>query len=171
MIKYILLFVPLIGLLGFALEREFISTREIFVNYGLYAKGDFKKVFDKDTISKYFSYLVVFSLYFYSSDSLRLLEGENLLIGIFRLFLSFILRNIIFYMILQNAFRKKVDFIVNVKNSTILSFKNLIYSIIVGLIWGVFERLMLNNILWIYPFVIVIAITGVMINEYSIKNL
>ncbi|MDO5047496.1 MAG: hypothetical protein Q4D88_03000 [Anaerococcus sp.] len=171
LIKYLLLFIPLIGLVGFSLEREFISIREAYVNYRPYAKPYFRKVFTKDSLSKYLAYTLVFSLYFYSADALRILEKDMVIFGVVRIVLAFSLRNIIFYMILQNAFRSRVDFLIGVKNSLILTYKNLFYSIMVFAIWGILEYLMVKNILWTYPFVIIMGLFGVLINEYSIKNL
>ena len=171
LIRYILLFIPLIGLLGLALEREFIATRAVFIDYKSYYRPYFKDIFGQGFIKKYLTYSCVFSLYFYFSDALRILESDALILFVFRIFLSVIFRNIIFYTILQRAFRENIGFIKTIKNSSLLTFRFPIYAIIIGFVWEVIESLLITNILWTYVLVIIIGFMGTFINETKVKNL
>ena len=171
LIRYILLFVPLIGLLALALEREFIATKAVFIDYKSYYRPYFKDVFGQGFIKKYLTYSLIFSLYFYFSDALRILESGALILFVFRIFLSLIFRNIIFYTILQRAFREDIGFIKTIKNSSLLTFRFPIYVIIIGFAWEVIESLLITNILWTYVLVIIIGFMGTFINETKVKNL
>ncbi len=171
LISYILLFIPLIGLLALALEREFIATKAVFIDYKSYYRPYFKDVFGQGFIKKYLTYSCVFSLYFYFSDALRILESGALILFVFRIFLSVIFRNIIFYTILQRAFRENIGFIKTIKNSSLLTFRFPIYAIIIGFVWEVIESLLITNILWTYVLVIIIGFMGTFINETKVKNL
>lgn len=171
LISYILLFIPLIGLLALALEREFIATKAVFIDYKSYYRPYFKDVFGEKFIRKYLTYSCVFSLYFYFSDALRILESGALILFVFRILLSLIFRNIIFYTILQRAFREDIGFIKTIKNSILLTFRFPIYAIIIGFVWEVIESLLITNILWTYVLVIIIGFMGTFINETKVKNL
>lgn len=171
LIRYILLFIPLIGLLALALERELIAVKSVFVDYKSYYRTYFKNIFEKGFIRKYLTYSCVFSLYFYFSDALRILESDVLILFVFRIFLSLIFRNIIFYTILQKAFRENIGFIKTIKNSSLLTFRFPIYAIIIGFVWEVIESLLITNILWTYVLVIIIGFLGTFINETKVKNL
>lgn len=171
LISYILLFIPLIGLLALALERELIATKAVFIDYKSYYRPYFKDVFGQGFIKKYLTYSLIFSLYFYFSDSLRILESGALILFVFRIFLSLIFRNIIFYTILQRAFREDIGFIKTIKNSSLLTFRFPIYAIIIGFVWEVIESLLITNILWTYVLVIIIGFLGTFINETKVKNL
>lgn len=171
LIKYILLFIPLIGLLALALEREFIAVKAVFIDYKSYYRSYFKDVFGEKFIRKYLTYSLIFSLYFYFSDALRILESDVLVLFVFRIFLSLIFRDIIFYTILQRAFREDVGFIKTIKNSCLLTFRFPIYAIIIGFVWEVIESLLITNILWTYVLVIIIGFLGTFINETKVKNL
>lgn len=171
LISYILLFIPLIGLLALALEREFIATKAVFIDYKSYYRPYFKDVFGQGFIKKYLTYSLTFSLYFYFSDALRILESDALILFVFRIFLSLIFINIIFYTILQRAFREDIGFIKTIKNSSLLTFRFPIYAIIIGFIWEVIESLLITNILWTYVLVIIIGFMGTFINETKVKNL
>ena len=171
LIRYILLFIPLIGLLGLALERELIAVKAVFIDYKSYYRPYFKDVFGQGFIKKYLTYSLIFSLYFYFSDALRILESGALILFVFRIFLSLIFRNIIFYTILQRAFREDIGFIKTIKNSSLLTFRFPIYAIIIGFVWEVIESLLITNILWTYVLVIIIGFMGTFINETKVKNL
>ena len=171
LISYNLLFIPLIGLLALALEREFIATKAVFIDYKSYYRPYFKDVFRQGFIKKYLTYSCVFSLYFYFSDALRILESGALILFVFRILLSLIFRNIIFYTILQRAFREDIGFIKTIKNSILLTFRFPIYAIIIGFVWEVIESLLITNILWTYVLVIIIGFMGTFINETKVKNL
>lgn len=171
LIKYILLFIPLIGLLALALEREFIAVKAVFIDYKSYYRSYFKDVFGEKFIRKYLTYSLIFSLYFYFSDALRILESDVLVLFVFRIFLSLIFRDIIFYTILQRAFREDVGFIKTIKNSCLLTFRFPIYAIIISFVWEVIESLLITNILWTYVLVIIIGFLGTFINETKVKNL
>ncbi len=171
LIKYILLFIPLIGLLALALEREFIAVKAVFIDYKSYYRSYFKDVFGEKFIRKYLTYSLIFSLYFYFSDALRILESDVLVLFVFRIFLSLIFRDIIFYTIFQRAFREDVGFIKTIKNSCLLTFRFPIYAIIIGFVREVIESLLVTNILWTYVLVIIIGFLGTFINETKVKNL
>lgn len=171
LISYILLFIPLIGLLALALEREFIATKAVFIDYKSYYRPYFKDVFGENFIKKYLTYALIFSLYFYFSDAIRILESDALILFVFRIFLSLIFRNIIFYTVLQRAFREEIGFIKTIKNSSLLTFRFPIYAIIIGFVWEVIESLLITNILWTYVFVIIMGFLGTFINETKVKNL
>lgn len=171
LISYILLFIPLIGLLALALEREFIATKAVFIDYKSYYRPYFKDIFGQGFIRKYTTYSLIFSLYFYFSDALRILESGVLILFVFRILLSLIFRNIIFYTILQRAFREDIGFIKTIKNSSLLTFRFPIYAIIIGFVWEVIESLLITNILWTYVLVIIIGFMGAFINETKVKNL
>lgn len=171
LIRYILLFIPLIGLLGLALERELIAVKAVFIDYKSYYRPYFKDVFGQGFIKKYLTYSLIFSLYFYFSDALRILESDALILFVFRIFLSLIFRNIIFYTILQRAFREDIGFIKTIKNSCLLTFRFPIYAIIIGFVREVIESLLITNILWTYVLVIIIGFMGTFINETKVKNL
>lgn len=171
LISYILLFIPLIGLLALALEREFIATKAVFIDYKSYYRPYFKDIFGQGFIRKYLTYSLIFSLYFYFSDALRILESGALILFVFRILLSLIFRNIIFYTILQRAFREDIGFIKTIKNSSLLTFRFPIYAIIIGFVWEVIESLLITNILWTYVLVIIIGFMGTFINETKVKNL
>ncbi|WP_296126592.1 hypothetical protein [uncultured Anaerococcus sp.] len=171
LISYIFLFVPLIGLLGLAIERAFIGTRNVFVNQKSFYRPYFKELFSTRPIKKYATYCLLLSLYFYSCDSLRILENEVLGLFILRIFLSLAFRNIIFYTILQRAFRKELGFVETIKNSALLALKYPLYAIIICLIWGLIEELMIKNSLWTYVLVIIMGFMGNFINQSKVKNL
>lgn len=171
LISYIFLFVPLIGLLGLAIERAFIGTRNVFVNQKSFYRPYFKELFSTRPIKKYATYCLLLSLYFYSCDSLRILENGILGLFILRIFLSLAFRNIIFYTILQRAFRKELGFVETIKNSAILTLKYPLYAIIICLVWGLIEELMIKNALWTYVLVIVLGFMGNFINQSKVKNL
>lgn len=171
LIRYILLFIPLIGLLGLALERELIAVKAVFIDYKSYYRPYFKDVFGQGFIKKYLTYSLIFSLYFYFSDALRILESDALILFVFRIFLSLIFRNIIFYTILQRAFREDIGFIKTIKNSCLLTFRFPICAIIIGFVREVIESLLVTNILWTYVLVIIIGFLGTFINETKVKNL
>lgn len=171
LIRYILLFIPLIGLLGLALERELIAVKAVFIDYKSYYRPYFKDIFGEGFIRKYLTYSLIFSLYFYFSDALRILESDALILFVFRIFLSLIFRNIIFYTVLQRAFRENIGFIKTIKNSSLLTFRFPIYAIIIGFVWEVIESLLITNVLWIYALVIIIGFLGTFINETKVKNL
>ena len=171
LISYIFLFVPLIGLLGLAIERAFIGTRNVFVNQKSFYRPYFKELFSTRPIKKYATYCLLLSLYFYSCDSLRILENEVLGLFILRIFLSLAFRNIIFYTILQRAFRKELGFVETIKNSAILTLKYPLYAIIICLVWGLIEELMIKNALWTYVLVIILGFMGNFINQSKVKNL
>ncbi|WP_297689376.1 hypothetical protein [uncultured Anaerococcus sp.] len=171
LISYIFLFVPLIGLLGLAIERAFIGTRNVFVNQKSFYRPYFKELFSTRPIKKYATYCLLLSLYFYSCDSLRILENEVLGLFILRIFLSLAFRNIIFYTILQRAFRKELGFVETIKNSALLTLKYPLYAIIICLIWGLIEELMIKNSLWTYVLVIIMGFMGNFINQSKVKNL
>lgn len=171
LISYIFLFVPLIGLLGLAIERAFIGTRNVFVNQKSFYRPYFKELFSTRPIKKYATYCLLLSLYFYSCDSLRILENGSLGLFILRIFLSLAFRNIIFYTILQRAFRKELGFVETIKNSAILTLKYPLYAIIICLIWGLIEELMIKNALWTYVLVIILGFMGNFINQSKVKNL
>lgn len=171
LISYIFLFIPLIGLLGVSLEREFISVREVFIKRTPYYKPYFSKVFSKGFLKKYLVYCLIFSLFFYADDSLRILEGENFILFVFRIFLDLALINMIFYTILQKAYREDLTFIKISKNSLILTGKFPIQSIIVGFVWLVFQNLVYRNSFWTLGLVIIMGFMGTFINEIKIKNL
>ena len=171
LISYILLFIPLIGLLALALEREFIATKAVFIDYKSYYRPYFKDVFGENFIRKYLTYSLIFSLYFYFSDALRILESGALILFVFRILLSLIFRNIIFYTILQRTFREDIGFIKTIKNSSLLTFRFPIYAIIIGFVWEIIESLLITNILWTYVLVIIIGFMGTFINETKVKNL
>lgn len=171
LISYIFLFVPLIGLLGLAIERAFIGTRNVFVNQKSFYRPYFKELFSTRPIKKYATYCLLLSLYFYSCDSLRILENGSLGLFILRIFLSLAFRNIIFYTILQRAFRKELGFVETIKNSAILTLKYPLYAIIICLVWGLIEELMIKNALWTYVLVIILGFMGNFINQSKVKNL
>lgn len=171
LISYIFLFVPLIGLLGLAIERAFIGTRNVFVNQKSFYRPYFKELFSTRPIKKYATYCLLLSLYFYSCDSLRILENGSLGLFILRIFLSLAFRNIIFYTILQRAFRKELGFVETIKNSAILTLKYPLYAIIICLVWGLIEELMIKNTLWTYVLVIILGFMGNFINQSKVKNL
>lgn len=171
LISYIFLFVPLIGLLGLAIERAFIGTRNVFVNQKSFYRPYFKELFSTRPIKKYATYCLLLSLYFYSCDSLRILENEVLGLFILRIFLSLAFRNIIFYTILQRAFRKELGFVETIKNSALLTLKYPLYAIIICLVWGLIEELMIKNSLWTYVLVIIMGFMGNFINQSKVKNL
>lgn len=171
LISYIFLFVPLIGLLGLAIERAFIGTRNVFVNQKSFYRPYFKELFSARPLKKYATYCLLLSLYFYSCDSLRILENEVLGLFILRIFLSLAFRNIIFYTILQRAFRKELGFVETIKNSAILTLKYPPYAIIICLVWGLIEELMIKNALWTYVLVIILGFMGNFINQSKVKNL
>ena len=171
LISYIFLFVPLIGLLALAIERSFIGVRNVFVNHKSFYRPYFKELSSDKFLTKYLTYCLLLSLYFYSADSLRILENENSGFFILRIFLSLSLRNIIFYTILQKAFREELGFMDTIKNSAILTMKFPLYAIMIFFIWGIIEKLILKNTLWIYVFVIILGFLGNFINQTKIKNL
>lgn len=171
LISYIFLFVPLIGLLGLAIERAFIGTRNVFVNQKSFYRPYFKELFSTRPLKKYATYCLLLSLYFYSCDSLRILENEVLGLFILRIFLSLAFRNIIFYTILQRAFRKELGFVETIKNSALLTLKYPLYAIIICLVWGLIEELMIKNSLWTYVLVIIMGFMGNFINQSKVKNL
>lgn len=171
LISYIFLFVPLIGLLGLAIERAFIGTRNVFVNQKSFYRPYFKELFSTRPLKKYATYCLLLSLYFYSCDSLRILENEVLGLFILRIFLSLAFRNIIFYTTLQRAFRKELGFVETIKNSALLTLKYPLYAIIICLVWGLIEELMIKNSLWTYVLVIIMGFMGNFINQSKVKNL
>ena len=171
LISYIFLFVPLIGLFGLAIERSFIGVRNVFVNQKSFYRPYFKELLTEKILGKYLTYCFLFSLYFYSADSLRILENENPALFILRIFLSLSLRNIIFYTILQKAFREELGFMDTIKNSALLTMKYPLYSIMIFFVWGIIEKLILKNILWTYVLVIILGFLGNFINQTKVKNL
>lgn len=171
LISYVLLFIPLIGLLGVAMEREFVAAREVFVKQTPYYKPYFSKVFDKGFIKKYLSYCLILGLYFYADDSLRILESDNLFLFVMRIFLDFIFVNIIFYTILQKAYRTDLGFIKTIKNSLILTSRFFLYSILIGFVWMIFQTMIYRNNIWTFGLVIIMGFMGTFINETKIKNL
>lgn len=171
LISYVLVFIPLIGLLAVSMEREFVATREVFVKQTPYYKPYFSKVFDKGFIKKYLSYCLILGLYFYADDSLRILESDNLFLFVMRIFLDFIFINIIFYTILQKAYRKDLGFIKTIKNSLILTSRFFLYSILIGFVWMIFQNMIYRNNIWTFGLVIIMGFMGTFINEKKIKNL
>lgn len=171
LISYVLLFIPLIGLLAVSMEREFVATREVFVKQTPYYKPYFSKVFDKGFIKKYLSYCLILGLYFYADDSLRILESDNLFLFVMRIFLDFIFINIIFYTILQKAYRKDLRFIKTIKNSLILTSRFFLYSILIGFVWMIIQNMIYRNNIWTFGLVIIMGFMGTFINETKIKNL
>lgn len=171
LISYVFLFVPLIGLLALAIERSFIGVRNVFVNHKSFYRPYFKELLTEKILGKYLTYCFLLSLYFYSADSLRILENENSTLIILRILLSLSLRNIIFYTILQKAFREELGFVDTIKNSALLTMKYPLYSIMIFFVWGLIEKLILKNTLWIYVLVIILGFLGNFINQTKVKNL
>lgn len=171
LISYVLLFIPLIGLLAVSMEREFVAAREVFAKQTPYYKPYFSKVFDKGFIKKYLSYCLILGLYFYADDSLRILESDNLFLFVMRIFLDFIFINIIFYTILQKSYRKDLGFVKTIKNSLILTSRFFLYSILIGFVWMIFQSMIYRNNIWTFGLVIIMGFIGAFINETKIKNL
>lgn len=171
LISYVLLFIPLIGLLAVSMEREFVAAREVFVKQTPYYKPYFSKVFDKGFIKKYLSYCLILGLYFYADDSLRILESDNLFLFVMRIFLDFIFINIIFYTILQKSYRKDLGFVKTIKNSLILTSRFFLYSILIGFVWMIIQNMIYSNNIWTFGLVIIMGFMGTFINETKIKNL
>lgn len=169
--KYLVLFVPLSGLIGFALERQANSFTATFVNDKKTLASYFKETFDENGLSKYLLYVLLFSLYFYADSSLRIISSTNGIIGILTIILLYFYRGIIFYTILQTSHRKYMGIIQTIKNSLILTYRYFFYSIIVYLVWELFERLIINNNLWLLIFILIFAAMVNTINEYAIKKL
>lgn len=171
LISYVLLFIPLIGLLGVSMEREFVAAREVFVKQTPYYKPYFSKVINKGFLKKHLGYSLILGLYFYADDSLRILEIDNLFLFVMRIFLDFIFINIIFYTILQKAYRKDLRFIKTIKNSLILTSRFFLYSILIGFVWMIFQSMIYRNNIWTFGLVIIMGFIGAFINETKIKNL
>ncbi|MBM0046084.1 hypothetical protein JNO63_03160 [Anaerococcus sp. mt242] len=169
--KYLVLFVPLSGLIGFALERQANSFTATFVNDKKTLASYFKETFDENGLSKYLLYVLLFSLYFYADSSLRIISSTNGIIGILTIILLYFYRGIIFYTILQTSHRKYMGIIQTIKNSLILTYRYFFYSIIVYLVWELFERLIINNNFWLLIFILIFAAMVNTINEYTIKKL
>lgn len=169
--KYLVLFVPLSGLIGFALERQANSFTATFVNEKKTLAYYFKETFDENGLSKYLLYVLLFSLYFYADSSLRIISSINGIIGILTIILLYFYRGIIFYTILQTSHRKYMGIIQTIKNSLILTYRYFFYSIIVYLVWELFERLIINNNFWLLIFILIFAAMVNTINEYAIKKL
>ncbi|WP_296142101.1 hypothetical protein [uncultured Anaerococcus sp.] len=169
--KYLVLFVPLSGLIGFALERQANSFTATFVNDKKTLASYFKETFDENGLSKYLLYVLLFSLYFYADSSLRIISSTNGIIGILTIILLYFYRGIIFYTILQTSHRKYMGIIQTIKNSLILTYRYFFYSIIVYLVWELFERLIINNNFWLLIFILIFAAMVNTINEYAIKKL
>ncbi|WP_295885070.1 hypothetical protein [uncultured Anaerococcus sp.] len=169
--KYLVLFVPLSGLIGFALERQANSFTATFVNDKKTLASYFKETFDENGLSKYLLYVLLFSLYFYADSSLRIISSINGIIGILTIILLYFYRGIIFYTILQTSHRKYMGIIQTIKNSLILTYRYFLYSIIVYLVWELFERLIINNNFWLLIFILIFAAMVNTINEYAIKKL
>ena len=169
--SYIILFVPLVGLIGFAAERQALSFTAAFVNDKKVYLPYFKDVFNKDWLSKYGLYTLLFALYYYANGSLRIIGETSAVFGILRIILLYFYRGIIFYTILQTSHRKYVGVIASVKNSLILTYKYFVFSLIVYVIWEIFENLYIANNIWIFIFIIIFAALINTINEYAIKKI
>lgn len=169
--SYIMIFVPLIGLLGFALERQALSFTAAFANDKKIYLPYFKEVFNKDWLSKYGLYTLLFALYYYANGSLSIIAQTSGIFGILKIILSYFYRGIIFYTILQTSHREYVGIIKSVKNSLILTYKYFIFSVIIFVIWEVFENLYVINSFWIFIFIIIFAALINTINEYAIKKI
>lgn len=169
--RYLALFIPLSGLVGFALERQAISFTETFVNDKKALNSYLKETFNENWLSKYILYVLLFSLYFYANTSLRIISLTNGIIGILTILLLYFYRGIIFYTILQTSHRKYMGIIQTIKNSLILTYRYFFYSIIVYLVWELFERLIINNNFWLLIFILIFAAMVNTINEYAIKKL
>ncbi|WP_306489648.1 hypothetical protein [Anaerococcus octavius] len=169
--KYLVFFIPLSGLLGFALERQANSFTATFVNDKKAFSSYFKETFDDDMLSKYLLYVLLFSLYFYADSSLRIISFTNGFVGILTIILLYFYRGIIFYTILQISHRKYIGIIQTIKNSLILTYRYFFYSIMVYLVWELFERLIINNNFWLLIFILIFAAMVNTINEYAIRKL
>lgn len=169
--KYILLFVPLVALIGFALEREAISFTSSFVKDKKIYSPYFKDVFNKDSLSKYGLYTLLFSLYYYANGSLSIISKTSAVFGILKIVLMYFYRGIIFYTILQTSQRTYVGILQTIKNSLILTNKYFIFSILIYVIWEVFEGLYIVKITWMFIFIIIFAVLINTINEYAIKKI
>jgi len=169
--KYLVFFIPLSGLLGFALERQANSFMATFVNDKKAFSSYFKETFDDDMLSKYLLYVLLFSLYFYADSSLRIISLTNGFVGVLTIILLYFYRGIIFYTILQISHRKYIGIIQTIKNSLILTYRYFFYSIIVYLVWELFERLIINNNFWLLIFILIFAAMVNTINEYAIRKL
>ena len=80
-------------------------------------------------------------------------------------------RGIIFYTILQTSHRQYVGIIASIKNSLILSYKYFIFTILIFVVWEVFENLYIVNSVWMLIFIIIFAALINTINEYAIKKI
>lgn len=169
--SYVLLFIPLVGLLGFALERQAISFTESFVYDKKAFVTYFKETFDSNTLSKYGLYTILFALYYYANQSLFIIGEASAIFGILTIILNYFYRGIIFYSILQTALREYVGIIPTIRNALILTYKYFAFSLVVFVVFEIFQRLMAANILWIFVFIIIFAAMINMVNEYAIKNL
>lgn len=169
--SYIIIFIPLIGLLGFALERQAVSFTAAFVNDKKVYLPYFKEVFNKDWLSKYGLYTLLFALYYYANGSLSIIGQTSAVFGILRIILMYFYRGIIFYTILQTSHRQYVGIIASIKNSLILTYKYFIFTILIFVVWEVFENLYIVNSVWMLIFIIIFAALINTINEYAIKKI
>jgi len=169
--SYIIIFIPLVGLLGFALERQAVSFTAAFVSDKKVYLPYFKEVFNKDWLSKYGLYTLLFALYYYANGSLSIIGQTSAVFGILRNILMYFYRGIIFYTILQTSHREYVGIITSIKNSLILTYKYFIFTILIYVVWEVFENLYIVNSVWMLIFIIIFAALINTINEYAIKKI
>lgn len=120
MSSYILLFVPLTGLIGLSLERLTIAINEAFNKDKSYIKAYFYKLKD-NILRKYLIYVVEISLFYYAISILERFSSLSGLIKVVEFIFIFLYGNIIFYTILQTSLREYVGFINLLKNSVVLT--------------------------------------------------
>lgn len=156
MSSYILLFVPLTGLIGLSLERLTIAINEAFNKDKSYIKAYFYKLKD-NILRKYLIYVVEISLFYYAISILERFSSLSGLIKVVEFIFIFLYGNIIFYTILQTSLREYVGFINLLKNSVVLTYRYLIISILNTLAIFIFIRLIEKNILFFLVFIFIMA--------------
>lgn len=169
--SYILLFAPLVALLGFAMERQAVSFTAAFTNDKKISASYFKEVFDENWLSKYGLYTLLLALYYYANGSISIIAATSGIFGILRIVLMYFYRGMIFFTILQTSHREYVGIIPTIRNALILTYKYFIFSIMVYVVWEVFENLYTSNSLWMFIFIIILAALINMVNEYAIKKI
>lgn len=168
--RYIILFLPLFALFGFAFESEAFAYREIFYNGKKYYKKYFLNTVKDKFIRKYLFYLVTFNLCYYSLTSLYMLNGYSPIIKIIYYIFLFIDSNILFYSIMQMALREYTSGINVLQNSLLITFRYFIISVIVFFISLLFIRIIAYNKIFIFIYISIMAFLMNFVNDRILSN-
>lgn len=156
MSTYILIFVPLTGLIGFSIERLVVAINEVFNRDKPYFKAFFNKVRDK-FLHKYLLYVIEISIFYYMLVIFLQASKFGLFYKIIKFIFIFLYGNIIFYTLMQTSLREYVGFTRTIKNAIVLTYRYLILSILNGLAIFIFISLIGKNIIFFLVFLFIMA--------------